>query len=160
MRHFRKTKRKMKIFYLLSIFFLISCGNSELKRENIKPGFITESGIYNILNPNQKHRNIIVKEFKEGSFIFAVRDSKNKILYQQNLSESFSQYHYWCLYVDSDINIWFYNSDYGSTKAILYNSETDLYEMKDFCETKLNLPKDFKEKMKTKNTIQDCKSLK
>jgi hypothetical protein len=150
----------MKSLYLLSILFLVSCENSELKRKNIKSGFIDEPGIYNILNPNQKHRNVIVKQFTDGSLIFAVRDSKNKILFQQSINEYFSNYHYWCLYVDSDINLWFYNSDYGSTNAVLFNEKTGIYEMKDFCETKLILPKDFKEKMKTKNTLQDCKSLK
>lgn len=151
----------MKSLYLLfSILFLISCGNSELKRENIRPGFIKEAGIYNIINPNRKHRKVIVKEFKDESLIVAITDSKNKILYQQNLDETFSKYHYWCLYVDSNINLWFYNSDYGSTKAIIFNNETGIYDIKDFCETDLSLPKDFKDELKTKNTLENCKSLK
>ncbi len=159
--HFRKIKvRLMKTLYLLSIILFISCGNSELKRENIKPGFINKPGKYNILNPNQKHRTVILKEFKDESLILAIMDSKNKILYQQNLNESFSKYHYWCLYVDNDINIWFYNSDYGSSKAIIFNNETGSYEIKDFCETRQSLPKDFKKELKTKNTLENCKSLK
>lgn len=155
----KTSKNKMKLAYLLPILILLSCGNSELKRENIKPGFIDGPGIYNILNKNHIRRNIIVKEFTDGSIMAAITDSHNKVLYQQSINECFSKYHYWCLYVDSDINLWFYNSDYGSSEAILFNNSTNSYEVKDFCETQLALPKDFKEELKT-HTLDNCKSLK
>lgn len=148
-----------KIFHLLLLFCFISCGKSGLESKSIKSGFISEPGIYYI--HNSKHRNVLVKELKDDSILFAIRDSQNKILFQQSLNETFSNYHYWCLYVDENSNIWFYNSDYMSSKAILFNENTKLYEMKDFCNVKLKMPKEFEEELKLKNSFENynCKSL-
>lgn len=88
------------IVYLFLLFCFIACGNSALETNTIKSGFIREPGIYNIGNLKRNHRNILVKELKDESIIFAIRDSKNKILFQHSLNETFSKYHYWCLYVD------------------------------------------------------------
>lgn len=140
------------ILYLFLFFCFISCGNPPLESKTIKSGFITESGIYYIRNlKHTNHRNILVKELKDESIIFAIRDSKNKILFQQSLNETFSKYNYWCLYVDEKSNVWFYNSDYMSSKAIIFNENTKIYETKDFCNIKLKLPKEFEKELKAKN---------
>ncbi|MGK4568130.1 hypothetical protein [Flavobacterium sp. 3HN19-14] len=92
-----------KYLIIASILILVSCRNSDLKTQSISNGFIKEAGLYNIHNSKKQHRNIIMKEFNDGTLIFAIRDSKNKILFQQNLNESFSKFHYWSLYVDDDL---------------------------------------------------------
>lgn len=154
-----KIIKKVKILFfpilLLSLF--ISCGDPGLDYKNLKSGFIYEAGIYS--NPYQQ-RNLLVKELKDGSLIFAIRNSKNKILFQQSLNQTFSKYHYWSLYVDINFDVWYYNSDYDSPKAILFNKETQVYEIKDFCYHKLQLPDEFRKELKSKNSLQNCESLK
>lgn len=147
----------MKIFFFCVLSFLIvSCNNSELRIKTIHSGFIEESGIYNL---PRKKINILVRELKDGSIIFAIRNSQNKILFQQSLNETFSQFHFWKLYVDENANIWYYNSDYISSKALLFNEKTQLYEIKDFCSTQFQLP--FKFKKAIEHTIdKNCQSLK
>jgi hypothetical protein len=148
-----------KIIFILLVFqFLNSCGNSPLDSYRIKSGFISEPGIYNIFKPEFKSVNIVIKEFKDNSKIFAIRDYKNKVLFQQNINESFSKYHYYCLFVDENANIWFYNSDYGSSQVIMFNENTKQYEMKDFCEEKFKLPTEFEKELNKKSTFDNCKS--
>lgn len=147
-----------KIFIVLFLI-LVSCNNSKLESHRIKSGFIYEPGEYSIFLKDFKTRKIIVKQLKDESIIFAVTDNLNKILFQQDLNEIFSAYHYWCLYVDVNANIWFYNSDYSSSKAIIFNKRTALYEMKDFCNEKLVLPKEFKKELDLKSTFQNCISI-
>jgi len=149
---------RKSILILLVSMFLNSCGNSPLERHRIKSGFISEPGIYNVIQPKFQSRNIIIKEFTDESRIFAIRDSRNKVLFQQSINETFSNYHYWCLFVDENANVWFYNSDYSSTNAIIFNEKTKQYEMKDFCEEKLILPAEFKKELDSKNTLENCKS--
>lgn len=153
-----KTIKNQGILFFSLILFssLISCGDHPLNSKNLKSGFIKEAGIYNI--SNKKSRNILVKELKDGSIIFAIRNSSNKILFQQNLNETFSKYHYWTLYVDTNSNLWYYNSDYSSSQGILFDEESQQYEMKDFCHVKLELPKEFKKELELKNSFKNCKS--
>jgi hypothetical protein len=149
----------MKRVLLFLIFLLfVSCNESELKRQRIKSGFINKPGIYSVFQRDLKTKKIVLKQFKDGSVIFAITDIYNKILFQQELNQTFSPYHYWCLYVDEQANVWFYNSDYSSSKAIILNPETELYEVKDFCETKLILPTEFRKELELKSTFTNCKS--
>ncbi|WP_055726138.1 hypothetical protein [Flavobacterium chungangense] len=143
---------KSMSFHILFLVLFISCNNSELRSKNIKSGFLYDAGIYNIPG---KNRNILIKELKDGSKIFAIRDHNNKILFQQSLNETFSANHYWLLYIDKDTNVWYYNSDYISHQAILFNKKTQKYEMKDFCTSKLHLPSEFKKEIET-NTSKVC----
>lgn len=149
-----------KYLYIVLTLCFLSCSNSEQKKYSIHGGFIVEAGLYKFIDSNNLRRNVILKEFKDGSTIFAITDLKNKMLFQQNINLTFSKYHYWCLYVDNDVNIWYYNSDYSLTKAVIFNEETDSYEEKDFCELKLNLPIEFLERINKKATLENCKSLK
>jgi hypothetical protein len=149
-----------KYIYLSSLLYFLSCSNSEQKIYNIDSGFISEAGLYNVIGSNNFRKNVILKEFKDGSITFAIRDSKNEILFQQNINLTFNKYHYWCLYIDSNVNLWYYNSDYNLTNVVLFNDETDSYEEKDFCELKFNAPKEFLERLKEKSSLNDCKSLK
>src|SRR4051812_22789762 len=153
------SKMRQSILIILVCLFFSSCGNSAPENFQIKSGFIFEPGIYHIFQPKFKSKNIILKEFKDGSKIFAITDSMNKILFQQSINQTFSKYHYWCLFVDENANVWFYNSDYSSAKAIILNEKTKLYEMKDFCAEKLNLPVEFRKELELKNTFNNCKSL-
>lgn len=153
----KNRKRQRTLFFTLFLLsILISCGNPPLQSKNINSGFINEPGIYYI--SNQKRINLLVKELKDGSIIFAIRDSKNKILFQQSLNETFSKYHYWALYVDTNSNLWYYNSDYDSSQAILFDEKTQQYDMKDFCKIKLQIPKEFKKELELKNSFKNCKS--
>ncbi|WP_289665917.1 hypothetical protein [Flavobacterium panacagri] len=150
--------RKKTFIYLvfpLLFMILISCKNDELILKNIKSGFLYEAGIYTIPS---KNRNILIKELKDGSLLFAIRNSKSKILFQQSLDETFSPYHYWMLYVDNNANVWYYNSDYISSKAILFNEETQQFTVEDFCSVKLQLPLEFKKRIKS-HIDQNCQSL-
>lgn len=144
----------MKKYFVLFLLCL-SCGNSGLRYKTITSGFINEPGIYT--NPYQQ-RNLLVKELKDGSLIFAIRNSRNKILFQQSLNQTFSKYHYWALYVDTNFDVWYYNSDYDSPQAILFDEKTQQYEIKDFCKIKLELPQEFKKELELKNTFKDCQS--
>jgi hypothetical protein len=144
--------------FVILFLILISCGKPALKSQHIKSGFINEAGEYSVFLKDFKTKKIIVKQLKDESIIFAITDNLNKTLFQQDLNETFSAYHYWCLYVDVDANVWFYNSDYSSSKAIIFNKKTELYEMKDFCNEKLILPKEFKKELDLKSTLQSCKS--
>ncbi|KFF15791.1 hypothetical protein [Flavobacterium hydatis] len=149
----------MKRILLFLIFLLfVSCNESELKRQQIKSGFINKPGIYSVFQRDLKTKKIVLKQFKDESIIFAITDFHNKILFQQELNKTFSPYHYWCLYVDEQANVWFYNSDYSSSKAIILNPDTQLYEVKDFCEIKLILPTEFRKELEVKNTFTNCKS--
>ncbi|MCV9927191.1 hypothetical protein OIU83_05985 [Flavobacterium sp. LS1R49] len=148
---------KRTLLFLIFLLF-VSCNESELKRQQIKSGFINKPGIYSVFQRDLKTKKIILKQFKDRSVIFAITDIYNKILFQQELNQTFSPYHYWCLYVDEQANVWFYNSDYSSSKAIILNPETELYEVKDFCETKLILPTEFRKELELKNTFTNCKS--
>lgn len=145
------------ILFLLFLC-LTSCNESELKTQQIKSGFINKPGIYSIFQRDFKSKKILLKQFKDESIIFAIKDIHNKILFQQDLNETFSAYHYWCLYVDEHANVWFYNSDYDSPKAIIFNHMTKSYEIKDFCKTKLLLPKEFRKELEVKNSFKNCKS--
>ena len=149
----------MKRILLFLIFLLfVSCNESELRIQRIKSGFISKPGIYSVFQRDLKTKKIILKQFKDGSIIFAITDIHNKILFQQNLNQAFSPYHYWCFYVDEHANAWFYNSDYSSSEAIIFNPKTELYEIKDFCITKLLLPKEFRKELELKSTFTNCKS--
>jgi len=150
--------KKVKILFvhLLLLSLFISCGDPGLDHKNLQSGFIYEAGIYS--NPHQG-KNILVKELKDGSLIFAIRNSRNKILFQQSLNQTFSKYHYWTLYVDINFDVWYYNSDYSSSKAILFNKEIKVYEIKDFCDAQLQLPEKFRKELKLKSTLLNCESL-
>ncbi|WP_409416361.1 hypothetical protein [Flavobacterium sp. PS2] len=148
---------KKSILFLMFLL-LASCNESEPKRQRIKSGFINKPGIYSVFQRDLKTKKIVLKQFKDESIIFAITDIHNKILFQQDLNETFSAYHYWCLYVDEHANVWYYNSDYDSPKAIILNPETELYEIKDFCKTKLLLPTEFRKELELKNAFTNCKS--
>ena len=141
-------KRRIRIILnIILILLFVSCNNSKESYKSIESGFLYETGIYHIPG---KDRNILFKELKDGSKIFAVRNRKNKILFQQSLNETFSAHHYWALYVDQNADIWFYNSDYMSYRAILFNQKTQEYEINDLCRFKIKLPLEFKKEIKAK----------
>lgn len=144
----KMTKSRIRIMInIILILLFVSCNNYQLSYKSIKSGFLYNDGIYTIPG---KDRNILIKELKDGSKIFAIRNSKNKILFQQNLNQTFSAYHYWVLYVDKNADIWYYNSDYLSFQAVLFNKETQQYEIKDICKFKLELPIEFKKEIESK----------
>jgi len=149
-------KVKILFLHLLLLSLFISCGDPGLDHKNITSGFIYEDGIY---SNTQQRKNLLVKELKDGSLIFAIRNSRNKILFQQSLNQTFSKYHYWALYVDINFNVWYYNSDYSSSHAILFNKKTQVYDIKDFCDAKLQLPEKFRKELKLKNKLNNCESL-
>lgn len=147
-------KRRIRIVINITLTLLfLSCNNSQLTYKSIKSGFLYEAGIYSVLG---KDRKILIKELKDGSKIFAITNRNQKILFQQSLNQTFSAYHYWTLYVDKNADIWYYNSDYMSHNGILFNKETQQYEMKDFCKLKLKLPIEFKTEIED-NASKVCK---
>lgn len=146
----KMTKRRIRIMInIILILLFVSCNNYQLSYKSIKSGFLYNDGIYTI---PVKDRNILIKELKDGSKIFAIRNSKNKILFQQNLNQTFSAYHYWVLYVDKNADIWYYNSDYLSFQAVLFNKETQQYEIKDLCRNKIQLPLELKKEIESKGS--------
>ncbi|MBF7091548.1 hypothetical protein IUY40_08345 [Flavobacterium sp. ALJ2] len=150
---------KKNLLFLLFLLF-VSCNKSELKRQQIKSGFINKPGVYSVFQNDLETKKIFLKQIKDEHLIFVISDIHNKILFQQNSNNPFSTftpYNYWCLYVDEQANVWFYNSD-DSPKVILFNPETKLYEAKDFCRTKLLLPKEFRKKLELKSTFKNCNS--
>ncbi|AWA31128.1 hypothetical protein HYN48_14080 [Flavobacterium magnum] len=102
---------------------------------------------------------VIVKRLENESFIFAITDRKRNILYQQSLVETFSELHYWLLYADDKQNIYYYNSDYSSQKALLFDAEKKEYNAIDFCTFEINLPKEFKKKLADDTNLGNCISL-
>ena len=117
-------------------------------------GFIEKSGIYYLGNWN----TIVVKDIEDNSEIFAVKDINNEILFQQTLNETFSNYHYWKMYVDKEGNIYYYNGDYQDSKALIWNKNEKKYHTVNFCFTKIELPLEFKKEIS--EHIDNCKSLK
>jgi len=143
-----------RTIFLIFILILSSCEKQKKSDEVIQKGFITESKTY-----YWGDKNIIVKDIEDNCKIFAITDKRNRIIYQQPLNIVFSDYHYWILYADDTQNIYFYNSDYSQSKALIWNSELNKYNELDFCNTKVDLPKDFIDKLKSKASLKNCKSI-
>ncbi|HCN51615.1 MAG TPA: hypothetical protein DIT10_21445 [Chryseobacterium sp.] len=101
----------------------------------------------------------MVKNLENASKIFAITDERGEILYQQPLNATFSDNHYWLCYADDKDNLYYYNSDYSEGKALIWNSELQKYDEKNFCSTQIHLPEKFKDELKNKATLTDCMSL-
>lgn len=147
----------MKIFILFfTILSLTRCENQSKKIENIKSGFISDSGLY-YWGLNQ---NVILKNIGDGEKVFGITDEKGKILYQQPINVTFSDYHSWTLYVDDKQNAYFYNGDFQEAKALIWNKTEQKYYEIDFCQKKVLLPADFKKKLlNPTSNFKNCKSL-
>ena len=145
------------LIILLAIFSITRCESQAKKTESIKSGFITESGLY-YWGLNQ---NVIVKNIGDGGKIFGITNENGKILYQQPINVTFSDYHSWTLYVDDKQNAYFYNGDYQESKALLWNNAEKKYDEIDFCKNEIKLPTVFKEKLlDPTSNFGNCKSLK
>lgn len=142
------------VLFLILILQLSSCSKQSRGTEIIQKGFITESKTYYWGN-----KNIIVKDIEDDSKIFAITNEKNKIIYQQPINIVFSNYHYWTMYADENQNVYFYNSDYSESKALIWNAKQNKYDEKNFCSEKINLPAEFINELKDKNTLKNCKSV-
>ncbi|WP_234111059.1 hypothetical protein [Chryseobacterium sp. R2A-55] len=144
---------------LLIIFTILSitrCDNPSRKVESIKSGFITESGTYYW----GRNQNIIMKNIGDDEKIFAITTENGKILYQQPINITFSDYHKWTLYVDEKQNAYFYNGDYQETKALIWNKTENKFNEINFCQKSISLPADFKKKLLDPNlNFTSCKSL-
>jgi hypothetical protein len=137
-----------KLIKILLIFLLISCSNPKANIP-IKEGFISEEGNY-----YAKNIKVIVKKLDDGSLIYAICDRFNKNLYQSNIMTPLSKYHFWMMFIDTNENIWIYNSDYDSKKVIVKGGNNQYIE-KDYCDRNILVPKKFKEKLKEHN-IKSC----
>lgn len=147
----------MKLTFVLIVFFVLTgCSSEKPKYNYIHEGFITTNATYSWDN----EKKIIVKNLENSCKVFAITDKRGKILYQQPLNMTFSDYHYWLCYVDDKANLYYYNSDYSDTKAIMWNSELNAYEEKNWCLTEISLPAEFKNGLKDKTTLNNCLSLK
>ncbi|MFC2559808.1 MAG: hypothetical protein ACFNVU_09885, partial [Haemophilus seminalis] len=93
---------------------LFSCSGNLENRIVKNDEFINKKGIFFF-----KDYIIKIKQFDDGTLIYGIFDERNKPLFQQNLSESFSGSSKWTLYIDKKDKIWFYNSDY-QVVSILY----------------------------------------
>ncbi|GAB1856714.1 hypothetical protein MHTCC0001_15500 [Flavobacteriaceae bacterium MHTCC 0001] len=127
-------------YFFITIILLVSCKNNNDKIYNITPDhIISMPGIYYV-----KNYKISVKEFKNGSLVFAISDKKNKLYFQQSILESFNKLSLWGLYVDENDNLWFFNSDYNKTDVWIRNDDSSTgYEKKNFCKEQLALPARF-----------------
>ena len=141
------------IIFTLLLLIITSCRRQSEKIETIQDGFITETGIYYWGN-----KTIILKNIDENSKILGIVNEKNKIIYQQPLNMVFNNSHYWTLYAEGNQNIYFYNSDYSESQALIWNSNENKYEEKDFCKVKMDLPIEFVKELKSKATLINCKS--
>lgn len=146
----------MKLSLLLFIMISLSrCSSERPEYDSIKDGLITTNGIY----AWGTQKKIIVKNLENSSKIFAITDGRGEILYQQPLNRTFSDHHYWLCYADDKDNVYYYNSDYTEAKALIWNPELKKYEEKDFCSIQIHLPEKFKDELKNKTNLTDCKSL-
>ena len=126
---------KKAILITLTILF-ISCNNQENKTYHFqKGGFINEKGFYYC-----KSINVSLKSYEDGTLTYGIFDKKNKLIYQQNMFSSFSNYQYWKLYVDEKENVWFYSSDIQQSDVLLKDSLLNHYVSKNFCNSKIKLP--------------------
>lgn len=142
---------KNKIKTLFFAIFLISCNNVRNENTYLKEGFISKEGNY-----YAKNIKVVVKKLDDGSFIYAICDRYNKNLYQSNIMQPFSQYHFWMIYLDNKENIWTYNSDFDSRKVIIKEHNSKLYFEKDPCLINISIPKEIHNKFKELK-ISDCK---
>lgn len=118
---------KIKLLYCLLIYALIGCGRQNTEKiENInnKNVFINEVGTY-----YYKEYVIHIKQFKDGSLIYGIFGLlRNECLYQQNLTDTFSNYSKWTLYIDDKDKIWFYNSDRNETSVMYHKDKEVVFE--------------------------------
>ncbi|GAA5102856.1 hypothetical protein GCM10023210_44220 [Chryseobacterium ginsengisoli] len=147
--------------FILSLFTILSLtqcsSDNSPKHSFILEGFIKTNGSYSW---GKTQKNIVVKNIENSCKIFAITDKRGRILYQQPLNVTFSDYHYWLCYADDKDNLYYYNSDYNEVKALIWNSELKKYDEVNFCSTKINLPSKFKDELKKDATLTDCLSLK
>jgi len=140
--------KKNILFCLITLVF-ISC-NSRNDNFIFKQGLIKTKGTY-ITSDNK----IIIKEFKNGSLIYAIANKNNEILKQQSIMQAFNKNSYWSLYFDGKENLWFYSSDLNITKVWLKDKLTNSYEEFNFCLDKINLPEEFEDELNT-NVSEYC----
>lgn len=129
-------------------FLLISCSNPKVNIP-IKEDFISKEGNY-----YTKNIKVIVKKLDDGSLIYAICDRFNKNLYQSNIMKPFTKYHFWMMFIDTNENIWIYDSDYDSKKVIT-KDDNNQYIEKDYCEDNMQVPKKFEQRLKELN-IKKC----
>lgn len=145
------------LLIICTILSLSRCSNKSPKIVSIKEGFITESGTYYW---GRNDNIIIMKNIGDGEKIFAITTEKGKILYQQPINITFSDFHSWKLYVDDKQNAYFYNGDYYETSALIWNNTENKYNEINFCATKILLPSAFKkELLNPTSNFRNCKSL-
>jgi len=136
--------------YLILLVLIFSCQNDNDKVYNIQNGLIKKKGIY-----YSKDCKITIKEFSNGSLVFGVSDKQNKLYFQQSILEAFDKNSLWCLYIDDNGSLWFFNSDYNNTDVWIKDELSTHYIKKDFCENTMELPDEF-EKFLLKKTENIC----
>lgn len=143
------------LIFLSTLFLFTTCNkNSQENSFHLKKGFILKPGIYywNLKN------TIIVKNIDNTGKVFAVLDKKRNVIYQQPITHSFSDIHYYSMFVDEKRNIYYYNSDIGDQIALIWNNNLNKYDtIKNFCSQKISLPKEFREEIQPH--LSNCKSL-
>lgn len=129
------------LFFLITI---ISCNNNSEKSHFVKTNdFINQVGTYYLYE-----NKIVIKKFDNGSLIYGVADSRNRVLYQRSIFNSFSGYSNWGLYIDAKKNIWFYTSDYQEYSVLLKDSIDNKYFYKKIDNESIEIPNEFKLKLK------------
>jgi len=114
------------LHYIVFFIILVGCRNNDNKNIVINDNniFINEIGNYTF-----RDYNIIIKQFKDGSFIYGIFGGiRNECLYQQNLEQTFNNYSKWTFYIDEKDRIWFYNSDRDEITVFSCKNNEIIYE--------------------------------
>lgn len=127
----------------LLLVTIFSCNSHENKTMFIKnEEFITTTGVFYF-----KSIKIIVKEFEDGSLIFGIADNRSKIIYQQNINESFKN-NGWMIFIDSKDNIWFHTTDLQITSVLLKTETSRInYNYQIISNDDVKIPPKMKDKM-------------
>lgn len=127
--------------FVLIIFMMIGCSNSDNGSKIIKGNtFITSKGIYYFNGLTLK-----ISEIDTGCLVFSLKQTKqDNILIYGDIFKCFNKNQKWCLYIDEDDNIWFYNSDYQQSYVWIANES---YKKYDYLLEKIRIPKEFEQKL-------------
>lgn len=127
--------------FLLILCVMTGCSHSDNESKIIKGNtFITSKGIYYFNGLTLK-----ISEIDKGCLVFSLKETKkDNVLIYGDIFKCFSKNQKWCLYLDEDDNIWFYNSDYQESYVWIAHEN---YKKYDYVLEKIRLPKEFEQNL-------------
>lgn len=126
---------------LLFVIFISSCSKGKIAAKYIKDDvFISSTGRYYFNGLTLK-----LSEIDGQCLVYSLKETKsNRIIIGGDIFSCFSKNQKWCLYIDENYNIWFYNTDYQNNYVWIAKEN---YRKHDFVLDKIKPPIKFKQKI-------------